>query len=340
MGDGSHTSGSRLPMDGARNFALVGAAGFVAPRHMRAIRDSGHRLVAATDPNDTVGVLDQFGFGVRYFREIERFDRHLDAERRAGEDRRVHWVSVCSPNHLHAAHVGLALRNGANALCEKPLVVAPEDLDTLERLEEESGRRVATVLQLRLHPEVLALRRRLSALPVPRRHQVTLTYVTARGGWYRESWKGDETRSGGVAANIGIHFFDLLLWLFGAVDGCAVSLREPGRMAGSLRLASADVTWFLSIHPEDLPFAAEAGGRTSHRLLAFDGEQIELSDHFAELHTMLYLETLAGRGFGIADARGAIELAYRIRTAPLVTGPPLAPRAMAAGSGSGQEERK
>lgn len=319
-----------------RNFALLGAAGFVAPRHLRAIRDGGHRLVAAADPSDSVGILDQFGFGVRFFRDADGLARELAERSRRGDGERVHWVSVCTPNHLHAAHVALALRAGADALCEKPLVVDPRELDALARLAEETGGRVATVLQLRLHPAVVALAGHLEA--DPRRHRVTLRYVTARGPWYFASWKGDEAASGGIAANIGIHLFDLLLWLFGSVEASAVVERAPDRMAGRLRLARADVDWMLSIRPDDLPFAAEPGGRASHRALAVDGAEVELSDGFADLHTRVYETTLAGGGCGIEDARPAIELVDRIRRAPIAA-PRAADATAAAATGrAGTEE--
>lgn len=299
------------------NFALIGAAGFVAPRHMKAIRDTGHTLVAAADPHDAVGVLDRYFFDVRYFPEIERFDRHLDKLRRGPEERRVHYVSVCSPNYLHDAHIRLALRNEAHVLCEKPLVINPWNLDALERIEEESGKRIWTVLQLRVHPALVALRERLQREAGGKRHDVVLTYITSRGPWYHVSWKGNEERSGGVAANIGIHFFDLLIWLFGDEAGTEVHLREPGRAAGLLSLQRAEVRWFLSVSREDLPFPSEPGGKTTFRSLTVDGEEVEFSDGFTDLHTKVYEETLAGRGFGIADARPSIELLYRIRTTSL-----------------------
>ncbi|MEP0775915.1 MAG: Gfo/Idh/MocA family oxidoreductase [Acidobacteriota bacterium] len=302
------------------NFALIGAAGFVAPRHMKAIRDTGNRLLAAADPHDGVGVLDQYSFDVRYFPEIERFDRHLDKLRRGPEEQRVHWVSICSPNYLHDAHIRLALRNGADVICEKPLVINPWNLDGLEVLERETGRRVYTVLQLRAHPALLALRERLAGANAARRHRVTLTYITSRGPWYHLSWKGREDRSGGVATNIGIHFFDLLMWLFGQVTAVRVLQREPTRVAGELELERADVTWRLSVERTDLPFPAEPGGKTTWRSITVDGEEVEFSEGFADLHTRVYEETLAGRGWGIAEARPSIELVHAIRTAPLAAG--------------------
>lgn len=322
-------------MNVPRNFAVVGVAGFVAPRHLRAIRDTGNRLVAAMDPSDTVGVLDQFDLSAEFVREEAELAGVLANRLAAGEERRVHWVSVCSPSHRHGDHVQLALRHGADVLCEKPLVLTPAALDTLAAAESSSGRRVFTVLQLRLHPAVRALAARLALPQAPRRHQVELRYVTARGGWYRRSWKGDEARSGGLALNIGIHLFDLLLWLFGAPRACAVQRREPLRMAGALELDRADVRWSLSVDPADLPFAVQPGARSTWRALVVDGVEVELSDGFADLHTALYARTLAGEGFGIAEARPAIELAHRVRTMPLVAAalapaPPLPARREAA----------
>jgi UDP-N-acetyl-2-amino-2-deoxyglucuronate dehydrogenase len=299
------------------NFALIGAAGFVAPRHMKAIRDTGHTLVAAADPHDAVGVLDRYFFDVRFFPEIERFDRHLDKLRRGPQENRVHYVSVCSPNFLHDAHIRLALRNEAHVVCEKPLVINPWNLDALARIEEESGRRIWTVLQLRLHPALLALKDKIGTAGAGKKHEVVLTYITSRGPWYHVSWKGNEERSGGVAANIGVHFFDLLIWLFGDARAAEVHLRERARVAGFLELERAQVRWFLSVEREDLPFSCQPGGRTTYRSLLVDGEEVEFSEGFTDLHTRVYEETLAGRGFGLTEARPSIELLYRIRTAPL-----------------------
>jgi UDP-N-acetyl-2-amino-2-deoxyglucuronate dehydrogenase len=301
-----------------RNFALTGVAGYVAPRHLEAIRATGNRLVAAVDPHDAVGVLDRHSFDVKYFREFERFDRHLEKLRRGPAAERVHFVSVCSPNYLHDAHVRLALRIGADAICEKPLVIEPWNLDALEELESETGRRVSTVMQLRVHPTLVALRERLAGERGGRRHEVELAYVTARGPWYDASWKGAEDRSGGVVMNIGIHFFDLLLWLFGPVEDCVVQARGPRRAAGALELERARVRWFLSTEPTDLPFAPTPGVRTTHRSIVVDGQEVEFSDGFGDLHTLVYRGVLAGRGFGIADARPSIELASRIRRGDLV----------------------
>ena len=303
-----------------KNFALIGAAGYIAPRHLKAIHDTGNRLVAATDPNDSVGVLDRYFTGARFFTEIERFDRFIEKLRREKSPDRIDYLSICSPNYLHDAHARLGLRVRADVICEKPLVINPWNLDGLEELERETGRRVATVLQLRVHPQLVALRERIRS--ANRRHQVSLTYITSRGPWYHISWKGHEDRSGGIVTNIGIHFFDLLGWLFGPVQKSEVHLREPNRAAGALELANADVTWFLSTDNSDLPFAPQPGVKTTHRSITVDGEEIEFSEGFADLHTRVYEEVLAGRGFGIADARPSVELTSRIR-ADQVTAPAL-----------------
>lgn len=295
------------------NFALTGVAGYIAPRHLQAIRDTGGWLVAAVDPHDSVGILDQYFPETAFFTEFERFDRHLEKLRRGPEAERVHYVSVCSPNHLHDAHVRLALRVGAVAICEKPLVLNPHNLDALQDLEAEYGRRIYTVLQLRLHPALVALRERLLS-EAKRRHKVALTYVTSRGKWYRYAWKGDPQKSGGVATNIGIHFFDLLIWLFGPVRRSEVHVSEPERMGGFLELERADVSWFLSIDARDLPPHVQ-GVQPTYRSITVDGEEVEFSGGFRDLHTVVYEETLAGRGFGIEDARPSIELVHQLRTA-------------------------
>lgn len=298
------------------NFALTGVAGYIAPRHLQAIRDTGNRLVAAVDPHDSVGILDSFFPHAAFFTEFERFDRHLEKLRRGPEEERVHYLTICAPNHLHDAHARLGLRVGADVICEKPLVIKPWNLDALEELEAEYGRRIWTVLQLRVHPALIALRERLLAERGARRHQVRLRYVTSRGQWYRFSWKGDVEKSGGVATNIGIHFFDWLLWSFGGVRRSQVRERNDDRAAGLLELEHADVEWLLSIDAADLPESV-AGRQPTYRSITVDGEEVEFSGGFRDLHTVVYEETLAGRGFGIADARPSIELVHQIRTAPL-----------------------
>jgi UDP-N-acetyl-2-amino-2-deoxyglucuronate dehydrogenase len=296
-----------------KNFAITGVGGFVAPRHLKAIQDTGNRLVAAVDPHDAVGILDRFAFDVRFFTEFERFDRHLEKLRRGSAADRVDVVSICSPNYLHDAHIRLALRVGADAICEKPLVINPWNLDALQEIERETSKRVFTVLQLRLHPDLVALKARLEASRATM-HDVTLTYITGRGGWYNVSWKGSEERSGGVVTNIGIHFFDLLLWLFGPLESSAVFNREPTKASGMLQLERARVRWSLSTDIRDLPFPPQVGGKTTFRSIQVDGVEVEFSEGFVDLHTKVYAHMLSGDGFGIDDARPAIELAHRIRT--------------------------
>lgn len=307
-----------------KNFAVTGVAGYVAPRHLKAIRDTGNRLTAAVDPNDSVGMLDEFSFDVRFFTEIERFDRHLEKLRRGPEENRVHYLSVCSPNYLHDAHCRLGLRVGADVICEKPLVINPWNLDPLRELEQEFGRRIYTVLQLRLHPRLLQLQQELLREGRDHQHEVTLTYVTARGGWYHVSWKGSIEKSGGIATNIGIHFFDLLLWLFGDLVDCRVHHADPKRMAGFLELERARVRWFLSVDAADLPFDAQLCKRTTYRSIAIGGTELEFTEGFADLHTRMYREILAGRGFGIEEVRPSIELTHRLRTGPISAADQLA----------------
>ncbi len=302
------------------NFALTGVAGYIAPRHLKAIAETGNTLVAAVDPHDSVGILDQHFPQTAYFTEFQRFDRHLEKLRRGPERERVDYVTICSPNHLHDAHIRLALRVGAHAICEKPLVLNPWNLDVLADLEREYEGRINTILQLRVHPALVALRERLQSLD--KRHAVRLSYVTSRGQWYRYSWKGDAGKSGGVATNIGIHFFDLLIWLFGGVEASEVHLLEAERAGGFLELKNADVQWFLSINGDDLPEAVR-GKQPTYRSITVDGEEIEFSGGFRDLHTVVYEQTLEGRGFGIEDARASIELVHAIRTAEVEASPTL-----------------
>ena len=302
----------------SQNFAVTGVGGFVAPRHLRAIRDTGHQLVAAVDPKDSVGVLDQYSFDVRFFTEFERFDRHVEKLRRGPEQGRVQWLSVCSPNYLHDAHCRFGLRVGADVICEKPLVVSPWNLEPLEELEAETGHRIWNVLQLRVHPSLVALHETLAREPASgTKHDVVLTYVTARGPWYDVSWKGQEEKSGGVSTNIGIHFFDLLMWLFGPPVDHRVHLSDARRTSGFVELERARVRWFLSVERRDLPEATRAAGKTTFRSITVDGTEIEFSEGFADLHTRIYEETLAGRGFGIDVARPSIALVHALRTSPL-----------------------
>lgn len=303
-----------------KNFAITGVAGYIAPRHLRAIKDTGNELVAAVDPHDSVGVLDSYFPKTAFFTEFERFDRHLEKLRRMNSHNKVDYLSICSPNNLHDAHIRLALRVEADAICEKPLVLNPWNLDLLEELEAESGKRVYTILQLRVHESIIRLKEELakSFNNTGRKKQVTLTYITSRGPWYRYSWKGSIERSGGVATNIGVHFFDLLLWLFGKAADQLVYLSEYDRMSGFIELEHADVNWFLSINRKDLPEAAKQNGRSTYRSIKIDGEEIEFTDGFTELHTRVYEQILAGKGYGISDARSSIELVHKLRNAKAV----------------------
>jgi UDP-N-acetyl-2-amino-2-deoxyglucuronate dehydrogenase len=298
-----------------KNFAVIGVGGYIAPRHLRAIRDTGNQLIAAVDPKDSVGLLDQYSFDVKFFTEIERFDRHLEKLRRGSEENRIHYVTVCSPNYLHDSHCRLGLRVGADVICEKPLVINPWNFDALEELEAETKHRIHTILQLRVHPALIKLREDLQQ--ASRMRDVELTYITSRGPWYQVSWKGHEDKSGGVATNIGVHFFDLLLWLFGSVNGIKVYHSDENRMSGFIELENARVKWFLSVDKNDLPALAKAGGKTTYRSITVDGKEIEFSEGFTDLHTRVYEETLAGRGFGIKDARPSIQLTHAIRIAEI-----------------------
>lgn len=299
----------------SKNFAITGVGGYVAPRHLQAIKDTGNQLVAAVDPSDSVGIIDRYFQDVSFFTEFERFDRHADKLRRIGNEHCIHYVSVCSPNYLHDAHVRFALRIGADAICEKPLVLNPWNIDALEELEHESGRKVYTILQLRVHPSLLELKKRIESEPKGKKHDVVLTYITSRGNWYLVSWKGQKERSGGLATNIGIHFFDLLIWLFGPVAQSEVHIANSRHTGGYLELERAKVRWFLSVDRTDLPKEIIKNGQTTFRSITLDGSEIEFSGGFADLHTEVYRRTLAGNGFGLSDARPSIELAHDIREA-------------------------
>jgi UDP-N-acetyl-2-amino-2-deoxyglucuronate dehydrogenase len=300
--------------ENSRNFAVIGVGGYVAPRHLEAIRHVGGRLIAAVDPHDSVGSLDQYSFETRFFTEIERLDRHLDKLRRGPVAERVHYLSVCSPNYLHDAHCRFGLRLDADVICEKPLVISPWNLDALERLEQETGRRVFAVLQLRLHPKLIELRDTLRR-EQETMHDVEVTYVTARGPWYDVSWKSSAEKSGGVPMNIGIHLFDLVHWLFGPVQRSVVHLAERRRYGGVLRFARANVRWFLSTEQADLQLVQPSIGNPTFRAINVDGTEVQFIGGVASLHSRVYEEILAGHGLGIVDARPAIELVHTIRSA-------------------------
>jgi UDP-N-acetyl-2-amino-2-deoxyglucuronate dehydrogenase len=296
-----------------KNVALIGAAGYIAPRHMKAVKDTGHRLVAAFDPNDSVGIIDSYFPDAGFFTEFERFDRYIDKLRRRKDEKQVDCIAICSPNYLHDSHIRFALRSGADAICEKPLVVNVWNLDALREIETDTGKKVNTILQLRLHPAVIAMREKVNREKTSRKCDVDLTYITARGRWYLQSWKGDENKSGGVACNIGVHFYDMLHFLFGSLQESVVHFISNTRAAGFLEYENARVRWFLSVDVDDVPEAARAKGQRTFRSMTVDGEELEFSDGFTELHTRSYEEIWAGRGFGLEDSRAAIETVARIR---------------------------
>lgn len=302
-----------------KNFAITGVAGFVAPRHLKAIRDTGNRLVAATDPHDSVGILDSYFPDASFFTEIERFDRHLEKLRRSNPEKAVDYLSICSPNNLHDAHMRLALRLGAHAICEKPLVLNPWNLDVLQELEQEYKKNIYTLLQLRVHPALIELKERLDSEKSGSKKHVDLTYITSRGLWYYFSWKGDEQKSGGIATNIGIHFFDLLMWFFGKVQTNELHLRQEDKMSGFLELENATVSWYLSLDKADLPKEAVNDDKPTFRSITIDGEEVEFSGGFTDLHTRVYEEVLSGKGFGIEHARPSIELVYNLRNMKVST---------------------
>jgi UDP-N-acetyl-2-amino-2-deoxyglucuronate dehydrogenase len=299
-----------------KNFALLGAAGYIAPRHMKAIKETGNLLVAAMDPHDAVGVMDSYFPDAAFFVEFERFDRHVEKLKRMGDDRRIDYVSIASPNYLHDAHMRFALRIGADAVCEKPLVLNPWNVDALRELEAETGRRVNAILQLRLHSAVVALKREFGGRPAAdRKVDIDLTYITPRGRWYLYSWKGDGPKSGGLATNIGIHFFDLLQWIFGPVREIKVHLSEPTKVAGFLEFKGARVRWLLSIDGSDLPQLSENELPKSLRYMVVDDKRIDFSEGMFDLHSASYKEILAGRGFGLDDVRPSIAIVHAIRHA-------------------------
>ncbi len=295
------------------NFALIGAAGYIAPRHMRAIKDTGNELVCALDPYDGVGIIDSYFPHADFFTEPERFDRHLDKLRRQGQGY-VDYVSICSPNYLHDAHIRMAVRNGAHAICEKPVVLNPWNLDSLCELEQESGKNIYTILQLRLHPGIKNLREKVKKGPADKVYDIDLKYITSRGRWYFFSWKGDLQKSGGVATNIGIHFFDMLGWIFGNFKELEVIENSYDRAKGRLVFEKARVNWFLSLNEKDLPGQAIEQGKRIFRSITIEGEEVEFSEGFTDLHTESYREILEGRGFRVSTARPSVEIAQRIRS--------------------------
>lgn len=298
-----------------KKFALIGAAGYIAPRHMKAIKDTGNDLVAALDKNDSVGIIDNYFPNADFFTEFERFDRHIDKLRRAGSGQTIDYLSICSPNYLHDSHMRFALRSGADAVCEKPLVLNPWNIDGLKEIEKDTGQKVNTILQLRVHPSIIALREKVQNEQKSTKHEVDLTYITSRGHWYMQSWKGDEKKSGGIATNIGVHFYDMLHFIFGELQENIVHHSSDTTAAGYLEYGMARVRWFLSVDYNYLPESAKASGQRTYRSITVDGEEVEFSGGFADLHTRSYEEILAGRGFGLEENRVAIETVSSIRNA-------------------------
>jgi UDP-N-acetyl-2-amino-2-deoxyglucuronate dehydrogenase len=300
-----------------KNFALIGAAGYIAPRHMKAIHDTGNRLVAAYDPNDSVGIIDNYFPDADFFTEFERFDRHVEKQRRSIQRSKVDYVSICSPNFLHDAHIRFALRANAHAICEKPIVINPWNIDGLLELEKEYGKKVYTVLQLRLHPAIITMKEKIMNGPSDLVYDVDLSYITSRGNWYFRSWKGDLNKSGGVSTNIGVHFFDMLHFIFGDVTKNIVHLREESRAAGYLEYERARVRWFLSVDAKDLPDEIKITAKRTFRSLKLNGEEFEFSEGFTDLHTKVYQDILSGGGFGLEENRSAIETVSQIRNQSL-----------------------
>ncbi len=301
---------------GPFNFALIGVAGYIAVRHLQAIKETGNNLLAALDPFDSVGTIDSYFPEADFFVEFERFDRHIDKLKRVGT--RIDYVTICSPNYLHDSHIRFAMRQGADAICEKPVVLNPWNLDALAEIEKETGKKIYNILQLRLHPSIIALRKKIDEGPEDKVYDIDLSYITSRGHWYHISWKGDINKSGGVATNIGVHFFDMLTWIFGRVRENIVHLSDNQRAAGFLRLEKARVRWLLSIDHNDLPAGVRNRNQRTFRSITVDNEEIEFSDGFAELHTQTYRNILDGKGFGLEEARRSIETVYTIRNSKAV----------------------
>lgn len=300
-------------MKNQKRFALIGAAGYIAPRHMRAIRDTDNNLVAAVDKNDSVGIIDSYFPDAAFFTEFERFDRHVDKIKRGGSP--LDYISICSPNYLHDAHIRFGLRNNTDVICEKPIVLNPWNIDALQEQESETGKRIYNILQLRLHDSIVKVKKMVDEGPADKVYDFDLTYQTSRGTWYYTSWKGATGKSGGIATNIGVHFFDMLGWIFGKLKGNTVHLHTHDRAAGYLEFEKARVRWFLSINYDTLPAEVKAKGLRTYRSMTIDGEEVEFSGGFTELHTESYKDILAGGGFRIEESRQAIETVHGIRHA-------------------------
>ena len=295
-----------------KNFALIGAAGYIAPRHMKAIKDTNNNLLAAYDKGDSVGIIDSHFPNADFFVEFERFDRHIE-KLKYEKDTYLDYVSICSPNYLHDAHIRFALRSGADAICEKPLVLNPWNIDKLQKVEEKTGKKVYNILQLRVHPSIIALREKVKNAKKDTKFEVDLTYLTSRGHWYQTSWKGDVSKSGGIATNIGVHFYDMLSWMFGDGQENIVHIHEKDRAAGYLEFENARVRWFLSINADYLPKEIKTKGQSTYRSITINGEELEFSGGFTDLHTMVYKDILEGKGYGLEAARTAINIVHDIR---------------------------
>ena len=300
-----------------KNFGMIGAAGYIAPRHMIAIKHTGNNLIAAFDPNDSVGIIDSHFPDANFFTEFERFDRFVDKQRRAGASTRLDYIAICSPNYLHDAHMRFGLRSDCDVICEKPLVLNPWNIDGLLDVERDTGKKINTILQLRVHPAIIALREKIATAASQTKHDVDLTYITSRGKWYLQSWKGNVQKSGGIATNIGVHFFDMLHFIFGDLQGNVVHCNETTRAAGYLEYEKARVRWFLSVDVNDVPVDARMSGKRTYRAITVDGEDFEFSDGFTELHNRSYEEILAGRGYGLEANRCAITTVSQIRNAAI-----------------------
>jgi UDP-N-acetyl-2-amino-2-deoxyglucuronate dehydrogenase len=294
-----------------KKFAIIGVGGYIAVRHLKAIKDTGNVLLATLDPNDSVGIIDSYFPDSHFFVEFERFDRHIDKLRRSGIQ--IDYVSICSPNYLHDSHIRFALRSGASAICEKPLVLNPWNIDALSEIEKEYNRKINTILQLRLHPVLANLKKKIDSLPSNNIHDIDLTYITSRGNWYFNSWKGDIHKSGGIATNIGIHFFDMLTWIFGNVKESTINLLNADKAGGYLQLEKARVRWYLSLDYNDLPDQVKASGKRTFRSIVMDKTEIEFSEGFTDLHTKSYEEILVGNGFGLKEALPSVQIVYQIR---------------------------
>jgi UDP-N-acetyl-2-amino-2-deoxyglucuronate dehydrogenase len=300
-------------MDNQKKFAIIGVGGYIAVRHLKAIKDTGNVLLAALDPNDSVGIIDSYFPDSHFFVEFERFDRHVDKMRRSAVQ--IDYVSICSPNYLHDSHIRFALRSGASAICEKPLVLNPWNIEALEEIEKEYNKKINTIFQLRLHPVLIDLKKKIDSLSDGKIHDIDLTYITSRGNWYFNSWKGEIHKSGGIATNIGIHFFDMLTWIFGNVKTNTVNVLSHNKAGGYLELDKARIRWFLSLDHNDLPDQVKQSGKRTYRSIVMDKTEIEFSEGFTDLHTTSYKEILAGRGFGLKDAQPSVQVVYQIRNA-------------------------